>query len=134
MPVLFDENSSFDSSAENDAPVREVVFMNCSIEYWCFGRAVCAGAICAGAVWACARLTVESAAIRARAEAEVTLIRPPSEVMRVASWLMMPEPGLTDIGHGQEPRTVWRIFDAFDGRRNHLFEGDESEPQRGDAP
>ncbi len=80
------------------------------------------------------RAKTAKTAIKPRAEAEVTLIRPPSEVKGVASRLLMPEPGLTDVGHGQEPRIVWRIFDTFDGRRNHLFEGDESEPQRGDAP
>ena len=36
MPVLFDENRIRDSSGENDAPLIEVVFRNCSIVY-CFG-------------------------------------------------------------------------------------------------
>src|SRR5262245_39342156 len=36
MPVLLDENRMRDSSAENEAPLTEVVLRNCSMVY-CFG-------------------------------------------------------------------------------------------------
>src|SRR6187549_3211371 len=47
IPVLFDENRMRDSSAENEAPVIDVVSRNCSIVYCFDGRAVCADAVAA---------------------------------------------------------------------------------------
>ncbi len=56
MPVLFEEKSKRDSSAENDAPWMAVVSRNCSIVYCLAGRVDVLPALPAGADWDAARV------------------------------------------------------------------------------
>src|SRR6185436_9455071 len=54
MPVLFEEKSTRDSSAEKEPPLIEVVSRNCSIEYCFAGRREASRAPVDGRVWAAA--------------------------------------------------------------------------------